>query len=307
MTTTVLAPAEPVVAIVGATGTGKSDLAMDLAERLGGEIVNTDAMQLYRGMDIGTAKVPVGERRGLPHHMLDVLDLHEEASVAVFRDAARQAIRDIQGRGKRPILVGGSGLYTRAVLDVIEFPPTDPAVRARLEAEAEEDGLEALRVRLAEADPVSATAVKDARRIIRALEVVELTGRPFSSFMPERRYAAPAVQIGLSMDRATLHERLERRIGRMMADGLIEETERLEERGLSRTKTAARAIGYAQALAVLQGGMTRDEAAAETLVKTRQFARRQETWFRADPRVLWLPAESREREARAAAWATGAA
>jgi tRNA dimethylallyltransferase len=287
-----VAAAPPIIAIVGPTGSGKSDLAVELALRLGGEVVNADALQFYRGMDIGTAKITPEERRGVPHHLLDVLEVTEEASVSRFQAWAREAIADIHARGRRAILVGGSGLYVRAALDVLEFPGTDPAVRARLEAEAEALGIEALRARLLEADPVAAGRLHDTRRVIRALEVHELTGRPFSSFMPEREYAAPAVQLGLHLDRAELHRRLAARVHRMVDAGLPAEVARLAESGLRDGKTASRALGYSQFLAVLDGTSTAERATDETVTATRQFARRQLTWFRADPRVHWLDAQA---------------
>ncbi|HKU09774.1 MAG TPA: tRNA (adenosine(37)-N6)-dimethylallyltransferase MiaA [Sinomonas sp.] len=280
----------PVIAIVGPTGTGKSDLAVELALRLGGEVVNTDAMQFYRGMDIGTAKLSVAERKGVPHHLLDILDVREEASVSAFQTAARAAIEDIHSRSKRAILAGGSGLYVRAALDVLEFPGTDPAVRARLESEAESEGVSTLARRLAELDPVSAARLSDARRIIRALEVYEVTGRPFSAYMPRREYMQPTVQIGLDMDRAVLHGRLAARVHRMVEAGLLDEVARLDAQGLREGKTASRALGYAQFLRVLDGDAATEQAAEQTIVATRQFARRQVTWFKADPRVQWFDA-----------------
>ncbi|GAB3274936.1 tRNA (adenosine(37)-N6)-dimethylallyltransferase MiaA [Sinomonas notoginsengisoli] len=282
----------PIVAIVGPTGSGKSDLAVQIALAVDGEIVNADALQFYRGMDIGTAKITPEERRGVPHHLLDVLDVTQEASVSTFQTWAREAIADIHARGRRAILVGGSGLYVRAALDVLEFPGTDPALRGRLEAEADRDGIETLRGRLRAVDPVSAARLGDARRIIRALEVHELTGRPFSSFMPVRQYAAPAVQIGLDLDRAALHERIAARVHRMADAGLAAEVSRLAAAGLREGKTASRALGYGQFLRVLDGECTPERAAEKTIVATRQFARRQLTWFRADPRVHWLDALS---------------
>ncbi|KHL00789.1 tRNA (adenosine(37)-N6)-dimethylallyltransferase MiaA [Sinomonas humi] len=280
----------PVIAVVGPTGTGKSDLAVELALALDGEIVNTDSMQFYRGMDIGTAKLSVEERRGVPHHLLDILDVHEDASVSAFQTAARAAIEDIHSRGRRAILAGGSGLYVRAATDVLEFPGTDPAVRARLEKEAESEGIGALARRLQEIDPESASRLRDARRIIRALEVREVTGRPFSSFMPRREYVQPTLQIGLDMDRPSLHSRLAERVRGMVRAGLVDEVRRLEGEGLREGRTASRALGYAQFLRVLDGEATAEEAAEETIIATRQFARRQVTWFRADPRVQWLDA-----------------
>lgn len=278
----------PVIAIVGPTGTGKSDLAIALAQELGGEIVNSDALQFYRGMDIGTAKLPVSERGGVEHHLMDILDITEEASVAAFQEQARAQFSRIRARGKVPVMVGGSGLYVRAALDVIDFPPTDPAVRKRLEAEVEQQGDGELRRRLAAVDPESAARNLDLRRAIRALEVYEISARPFSSYMPQRKYIAPALQIGLNYDRPALHEALEARVYKMDAMGLAEEVAGLLERGLRDGKTASRAIGYQQYTDYLDGTITRAEAISQTVIATRKFARRQITWFNADPRVSWL-------------------
>lgn len=277
----------PVIAVIGPTGTGKSDLSIALAQELGGEIVNADALQFYRGMDIGTAKLPVQERGGIPHHLLDIMDVHEEASVARFQADARVAFAGIRSRGAVPILVGGSGLYVRAALDEIDFPPTDPEVRRRLEAEVSEHGPGPLARRLAEVDPASAARNLDERRMVRALEVFEISGKPFSSYMPEREYHQPAVQIGLNIDRALLHQRLEQRVARMQELGLLDEVRELDAGGLRDGKTASRAIGYAQFLAVIDGSMKESEAAEKTVIATRQFARRQVTWFNADERVQW--------------------
>jgi len=278
----------PLLAVVGATGTGKSELGLRLAERLGGEIINADAMQFYRGMDIGTAKLSVAEREGVPHHLLDVLDVVEEASVSDFQTQARALIEEIRGRGAVPILVGGSGLYVRAALDVLEFPGTDPELRAALEAEVAARGLARLRERLRAVDPVSAERLQDERRVIRALEVHQLTGRPFSSFMPTREYAQPALQLGLEADREVLKERLALRVHRMVDQGLEDEVRALDGRGLRQGRTAGRAIGYAQFLAAQDGILSVGEAIEDTIVATRKFARRQLTWFRADPRIHWL-------------------
>lgn len=278
----------PVVAVVGPTGSGKSELALTLAERLGGEAINADSMQFYRGMDIGTAKLPLAERRGIPHHLMDFLSVREDTTVAQFQAMARAAITDIRSRGKLPILVGGSGLYVRAAVDVLEFPGTDPAVRARLESELERDGVGHLAARLAEVDPLSAARISDGKRVVRALEVFELTGRPFSSFMPERNYFSPTVQIGLNGDRAQLHQRLAQRVHTMVDAGLQAEVQALIPEGLREGRTAHKALGYQQFLRVIDGESTPAVAAEETIVATRQFARRQLTWFRADPRVHWL-------------------
>lgn len=278
----------PVVAIVGPTGSGKSELALALAERFDGEAINADSMQFYRGMDIGTAKLPPAERRGIAHHLLDFLSVKEDTTVAAFQQLARDAIADIRSRGKLPILVGGSGLYNRAALDVLEFPGTDPDVRAVLEKELENDGLAALLQRLNEVDPVSAARINDGKRVVRALEVHALTGRPFSSFMPDRQYISPTVQIGLNGDRAPLHQRLGVRVHKMVDAGLLEEVRALIPEGLREGRTAHKALGYQQFLRVIDGESTVERACEETIVATRQFARRQLTWFRADPRVHWL-------------------
>jgi tRNA dimethylallyltransferase len=285
-------PTLPVVAVVGATAAGKSELALDLAERLHGEVVNTDSMQVYRGMDIGTAKLSVADRRGVPHHLVDVLDVHEEASVAEFQRLARAVVADCRSRGVVPVLVGGSALYTRAVLDVLEFPGTDPDLRRRLEHDLVEQGAAALHARLREVDPEAAGHIEPAngRRIVRALEVVELTGAPFVARLPAPSYHyAEAVQVGVDIDRPTLDERIGRRVDRMWADGLVEEVRALEARGLRESRTASRALGYQQVLAFLAGETTEDEARSRTVTGTRRFVRRQDAWFRKDPRVTWVP------------------
>ena len=281
----------PVVAVVGATAAGKSGLSLDLAEALDGEVVNTDAMQLYRGMDIGTAKLPVAERRGVPHHLLDVLEVTEPASVAEFQGQAREVIAEVRGRGRTPVLVGGSALYTRAVLDEFAFPGTDPEVRARLEAELAEVGTAALHRRLAEVDPEAAAniLVENGRRVVRALEVVEITGRPFSATLPTLTYTDPrTVQVGVDIDRPTLDARIEQRVEQMFADGLVAEVEALLERGLAEGRTASRAIGYPEVAAHLAGELTLDQARERTVIATRRFARRQDAWFRKDPRITWV-------------------
>lgn len=279
-----------VVAVVGPTATGKSHLGLDLAEALDGEIVNADASQLYRGMDIGTAKLPVAERRGIPHHLLDVLDVREESTLAAYQERVTVAIDDVCARGRTPILVGGSGLYARAALDVLEIPPTDPGARAAWEQRLETEGPDALHAQLREQDPAAARAIGPAngRRLVRALEVIELTGRPFSASMPTRTYRRPAVQVGLRADRPLLHERIARRASEMWEDGLLDEVRRLDGQGLRDGRTASRAIGYAQALGQLDGDLTRDQAIDETALATRRFARRQVAWFKADPRITWL-------------------
>lgn len=282
-----------VVAVVGATATGKSDLALDLASAVGGEVINADAMQLYRGMDIGTNKVPVGQRRGIEHHLLDILEVTDEATLADYQARAELAVVDVLGRGRLPVLAGGSGLYVRAALDHLEIPPTDPAVRARLEAQAgSEGGAAALRARLAEVDPAAAQAIEpnNTRRIIRALEVVEITGRAFSATAPTKRHRRPSLVIGLRDDWDALTERIGRRVEAMWAAGLLDEVARLDTEGLRQGRTSSRAIGYAQALGELDGRWGRDEAIADTARATRRYARRQESWWRPDHRVVWLDA-----------------
>ena len=287
----------PIITVVGATATGKSDLALDLADRLGGEIINTDSMQFYRGMDIGTAKLPIDERRGIPHHLIDILDVNEEANVQDFQARARAAIADIRGRGLRPILVGGSGLYVRAAVDHLAFPGTDPEARARLEAEVAPDRW-MLHQKLRELDPKAAEkiTVNDQRRIARALEVIELTGRPFSAQLPDYQEIEPTIHLGLSMDRAILHERIATRVDLMWEHGWVDEVTRLLGVGLAEGKTASRAIGYAQIQRHLDGELTAAEAKEETTIRTRQFARRQDTWFRRDPRIRWIDGSAADAE-----------
>lgn len=309
--------AAPVVAVVGPTATGKSDLAVRLALHLGGEVVNADSMQLYRGMDIGTAKLTPDERQGVPHHVLDIWPVTADAAVADYQARARAAMTEVAARGRLPILVGGSGLYVRAVLDDLRFPGTDPAVRARLEAEAAERGVAALHARLAAVDPAAAIAIDPAniRRVVRALEVVEITGRPFTASLPTPgEYAVPAVQIGLDRDTAALDAAVERRVARMLADGLVAEVAALIEHGLRDGRTASRALGYAQildALAAEAAGLGgRDEllerARDSTVAATRRFVRRQRSWFRRDPRVTWLDADDPDLDARAVGVVRGA-
>lgn len=280
----------PVVAIVGATATGKSELALRVASTWPGEVVNADAMQLYRGMDIGTAKVAPSERRGILHHQLDVLDVTDEASVAAYQQGARADLDAITGRHRLAVVVGGSGLYVRAALDRLEIPPTDPQVRARWEERARREGTAAMYAALQAADPEAAAAIepRNERRIVRALEVIDLTGRPFSATMPRREFVRPTVMIGLRTDRAVLDERIATRVERMWAEGLLDEVRALEERGLRRGRTASTAIGYAQALAELDGRLTGAQARAETASATRRFARRQQSWFRPDSRITWF-------------------
>ncbi|WP_370942982.1 tRNA (adenosine(37)-N6)-dimethylallyltransferase MiaA [Amycolatopsis sp. cg5] len=279
------------IAVVGPTATGKSDLAVDLALALGGEVINADAMQLYRDMDIGTAKMTLDERRGVQHHQLDVLDVTETASVAAYQREARACVEKLLDAGRVPVLAGGSGLYVQAVLDDLKFPGTDPAIRSRLEAEAEEAGTPALYARLAKADPVAAEAILpgNIRRIVRALEVIEITGEPFSANLPTPgppRY--DTLMIGVDREVAELDERVDLRVERMFAAGLVDETRALAERGLREGKTASRALGYQQVLAAMDTDGDYEAAAAATALATRRFVRKQRSWFRRDKRIHWF-------------------
>jgi len=283
----------PVLAVVGPTAAGKSALSLRLAAALGGEIINADSMQLYRGMDIGTAKLTPAERGGIPHHLLDVWPVTETASVSEYQLLARQAITAIHGRGAIPILVGGSGLYVRAAIDKLEFPGTDPGLRARLEDELAQAGGPALHERLSRLDPAAAAVILpgNGRRIVRALEVMELSGRPFSATLPQYESVYETVQIGLELPRPELDRRVADRVARMWQLGLVEEVRQLAAAGLAKGRTASRALGYAQVLRFLDGEGTEQEAAAQTIQATRKFIRRQESWFRRDPRIRWLPAD----------------
>lgn len=284
-------------AIVGATGTGKTALSLDLAETLAArgrptEIVNADAMQLYRGMDIGTAKLPESERRGIRHHLFDVLDVTEDAAVAWYQQAARTAIGEIHARGADAVLVGGSGLYVSSVLYDFRFPPRDESVRARLEAELDADGPGQLFARLRALDPVTAERIepRNGRRIVRALEVLELGERTHGAALPEApvRWHAATTIVGVAMPRDELVRRLDERVDAMWREGLLDEVRALREHGLERGVTARRAIGYAQALAQLSGEMTEEDAVAETKALTRRYARRQVSWFKRYDGVRWV-------------------
>jgi tRNA dimethylallyltransferase len=293
------------IAIVGATGTGKSGLSLDLAEALAdrgtpAEIVNADAMQLYRGMDIGTAKLPVPERRGIPHHLFDSLAVSDEASVAGYQGDARSAIAAVQERGAVPILVGGSGLYVSSVLYNFSFPGTDPVVRERLEAELLTAGPGALHRRLKELDEGAANAIgaSNGRRLVRALEVIEITGEPFGSGLPdESDFHQPTTIIGLTAPRPLLVERLDARVHSMWQDGLLDEVRAIGPQNMG--VTASRAIGYSQAIAEIEGRMTRDEAIEQTAALTRRYARRQVGWFRRYPGTTWLDSDDPNRVAAA--------
>jgi len=279
-----------VIAVVGPTAAGKSGLGVRLARALGGEVVNADSMQLYRGMDIGTAKLTAQERDGVPHHLLDVWDVRQTASVEGYQRLARSVFEEIFARGRVPVLVGGSGLYVRAALEDLEFPGTDPVVRERLEDELARVGAGVLHARLAGADAAAAEAIlpSNGRRIVRALEVIELSGRPFSATLPAYETQRPAVQIGLRLPRDELDRRIAARVDAMWDSGFEGEVRSLEARGLREGRTASRALGYAQMLRFTAGEWTLDQARNETVRATKRFARRQESWFRRDPRINWL-------------------
>ncbi|OKJ29507.1 tRNA (adenosine(37)-N6)-dimethylallyltransferase MiaA [Streptomyces sp. CB01580] len=291
------APAPRVITVVGPTAAGKSDLGVFLAQRLDGEVVNADSMQLYRGMDIGTAKLTLPERGDVPHHLLDIWDVTETASVAEYQRLARGEIDRLLAAGRTPVLVGGSGLYVKGAIDALEFPGTDPEVRARLEEELTERGPGALHARLAAADPEAGRAILpgNGRRIVRALEVIEITGRPFTANLPGNDAVYDTVQIGVDVARPELDERIALRVDRMWEAGLVDEVRDLEARGLRDGLTASRALGYQQVLAALAGECTEEEARAETIRATKRFARRQDSWFRRDARVHWLSGAAQDR------------
>jgi len=281
-----------VIVICGATATGKSDIALDIAEQIGAEIINADSMQLYAGMDIGTAKLSVGQRRGIPHHLLDVLSVKQDSTVAWYQQMAREQISEIHSRNQHAVLVGGTGLYIKAVLDDLNFPDTNPEVRTRLESEAEEYGADSLFARLQELDPAAALAIDRAntRRIIRALEVIEITGEPFTANLPREDSSRfpDALQFGLVMEREHLRERIELRVEKMWEQGFVAEVDALIADGILEGSTAQRALGYSALIAMRAGEMTEEEAKEETKRSTRQYARRQETWFSRDARIQWI-------------------
>ena len=286
--------------VVGATATGKSDLALDIAERINAHVINADSMQLYRGMDIGTAKVPPADRRGIPHHLMDVVDVRRDVSVAWYQETARKVIDETLASGRSAVVVGGTGLYVKSILDDLRFPDTDPVIRARLELEATQIGGDALHRRLAQLDPAAALAIpkENQRRVIRALEVIEITGEPFTANLPREgtslsRYPE-AKQFGLSTSRSGLDLRIEERVDRMWEMGLVEETRHLVELGLREGRTARAALGYAQILRFLDGEISEEQAREATKIATRQYARRQETWFKRDDRIHWI-SEGRDR------------
>ena len=280
------------IVICGATATGKSDLAVALAQEIGAEIINADSMQIYKGMDIGTAKLAPAERGGIEHHMLDILSVSQDSSVAWYQELARQSVTQIHGRGKNAIIVGGTGLYIKSILDDLNFPDTDADVRQKLTEEAKEFGIVQLFQRLEQLDPAAAAAIdrQNERRVIRALEVIEITGKPFTANLPreESSLYPDALQFGLVMDRAELGERVEARVDRMWESGFVDEVDRLISEGITEATTARRALGYAQIIAMRSGEITEDLAIEETKRATRQYVRRQETWFSRDARIKWI-------------------
>lgn len=282
------------IVIVGPTAVGKTDLSLDLAQALNGEVVNADSMQLYRGMDIGTAKIPFAQRRGITHHMLDVLAVTDTANVADFQRDARTVIKDIEARGKRAIIVGGSGLFVNALLDDMQFPGNDPDIRERLYQELDELGVEALYQRLVDFDSQAAAAVMPTndRRIVRALEVIELTGEAPNTSLPELVEVVPSIRIGLKRDRTQLDERINQRVDLMWNQGFVEEVCELDKQGLREGLTAAKALGYQQVLDALSGHLSMEQAIDDTKTGTRRFARRQESWFNRDKKIRWYDASA---------------
>lgn len=283
------------IVICGATASGKSDLAIEVAQHLGAEIINADSMQIYKGMDIGTAKLPVAQRGGIAHHMLDVLDVTQDSTVAWYQENARKKVDEIHSRGKDVVVVGGTGLYIKSILDDLNFPDTDPVVRASLELELATIGLGALYERLEKLDPAAAIAIDraNARRVIRALEVIKITGKPFTANLPREassRYP-DALQFGLAVEREELTARIAARVDRMWEQGFVEEVDQLMAAGITTGRTAQLALGYSQIIAMRNGLMSEEAAKEETKISTRQYARRQETWFTRDERISWISPE----------------
>jgi tRNA dimethylallyltransferase len=291
------------VIICGATATGKSDLAVEIAKEIGAEIISADSMQLYKGMDIGTAKLSMPERAGITHHLLDLVDVKTDVTVSWYQEVARAKIDELQNQGKNVVVVGGTGLYIKAILDDLNFPETDPDVREKLNAEAEKIGGDAMHQRLSKLDPAAGLAIpkENVRRVIRALEVIEITGKPFTAILPraDSTKYPDAMQFGLAMDRESLDIRIDSRVAKMWEAGFVDEVEELINQGILEGKTAQAAIGYAQIIRMKHGSMTEVEAVEDTSRATRQYARRQETWFSRDLRITWLSATSNLSERKA--------
>ena len=291
------------VIISGATATGKSELAIEVAKEIGAEIISADSMQLYKGMDIGTAKLTMAERQGITHHLLDLVDVKTDVTVSWYQELARAKIDELRGAGNSVVVVGGTGLYIKAILDDLNFPETDPEVRMKLNQEAEKIGGDAMHQRLAKLDPAASLAIpkENMRRVIRALEVIEITGKPFTAILPREdstKYP-DAMQFGLAMDRESLDIRIENRVAKMWEAGFVDEVEELVNQGILEGKTAQAAIGYAQIIRMKHGSMSQEEAIEDTARATRQYARRQETWFSRDLRITWLSATSNLSERKA--------
>ena len=291
------------VIISGATATGKSELAIEVAKEIGAEIISADSMQLYKGMDIGTAKLTMAERQGITHHLLDLVDVKTDVTVSWYQELARAKIDELRGAGKSVVVVGGTGLYIKAILDDLNFPETDPEVREKLNQEAEKIGGDAMHQRLAKLDPAASLAIpkENVRRVIRALEVIEISGKPFTAILPREdstKYP-DAMQFGLAMDRESLDIRIDNRVAKMWEAGFVDEVEELINQGILEGKTAQAAIGYAQIIRMKHGSMSQEEAIEDTARATRQYARRQETWFSRDLRITWLSATSNLSERKA--------
>ena len=286
------------IIICGATATGKSDLAVALAQQIKAEVINADSMQLYKGMDIGTAKLSLAERSGVNHHLIDVLDIKEEANVSWYQSLAREKIDELIGAGKKVVVVGGTGLYIKSILDDLNFPDTDPVIRQKITDEAEKVGNEVMHQRLVKLDPAAALAIpkENIRRIIRALEVIELTGKPFTANLPRQESSKypSAKQFGLVLDRDNLDEKIDKRVEQMWAKGFAREVLQLMNQGLAQATTAKMALGYSQIMSYLNGECDEDFAKAETKRVTRAYARRQETWFSRDERINWLAPATKE-------------
>ena len=284
--------APPVIVVLGSTAVGKTQLSLQVAKAIDAEIINADSMQLYRGMDIGTAKIPLVERAGIAHHMLDILEVTETANVSDYQSQARTLISEIHARGKRVVMVGGTGLFIKAVLEDMKFPPSDPSVRSQLEAQEAQIGTPAMFAKLLALAPHAAQYLEpnNTRRVLRALEVLEITGQPPKTTLDSLPQIVPSVRVGLTRDREENYERINRRVQQMLEQGLISEVESLIRVGLRQGVTAQKALGYAQVLEMIDGEFEQDELGARIMIATRRYSRRQESWFRRDNRISWMNA-----------------